>query len=353
MGVTCNLDNKRKEKDTETKNGDDDRNNEGKTNNVAISIGILNKISNSICKINVPNTEGTGFLIEILNKKYLMSNEHVIEKDFIEKNGIIKLTFKEDITKKIILDKNKRFIRDFTDKSIDVTIVEILEEDNIDQNNFLKPDIENIINFKKLMKKKIWIYEFQTEKLSQGEILKIDNYEFAHSASTEPGYSGSPVFLENSETVIAIHKQGSKTKKENYGDFLGPVYDFLIKNKIDENVEKINQLEEEIGKNENKEIIENNGDYYIGQFRNEAKNGKGKEYYKNGQYKYIGNFLNGKYEGLGKYIYKNGMYYLGLWKKGLKSGKGNMYYRDNTIFYGGYFEKDKYLGINKNIEKIN
>ena len=172
MGVTCNLDNKRKEKGTETKNGDDDRNNEGKTNNVAISIGILNKISNSICKINVPNTEGTGFLIEILNKKYLMSNEHVIEKDFIEKNGIIKLTFKEDTTKKIILDKNKRFIRDFTDKGIDVTIVEILEEDNIDLNNFLKPDIENIINFKKLTNKKIWIYEFQTERLSPGEILK-------------------------------------------------------------------------------------------------------------------------------------------------------------------------------------
>ena len=130
MGVTCNLDNKRKEKDTESKNGDDDRNNEGKTINDPISIGIVNKISNLICKINVPNTEGTGFLIEILNKKYLMSNEHVIKKDFIEKNEIIKLTFKEDITKKIILDKNKRFIRDFTDKHIDVTIVEILEEDN-------------------------------------------------------------------------------------------------------------------------------------------------------------------------------------------------------------------------------
>ena len=372
MGASCYGENKKRneiaekneikkteniERDTDTdiiKNNK--RKNESKTKIAAIDVSILNEISKSICKINVGDAEGTGFLIEILKKKYLMTCEHVITKDLIDKNENIEITFNKTIKKNIRLDVTKRFIRALRNngKDIDATIIEILEEDNIDQNSFLEPDLKNINNSNKLLHKKIWIYEIKTQKLSQGEIIKIENNEFVHNATTESGFSGSPVLLENNKKVIGIHKQGSRINEENYGDFLGPVYDFLIENNIeDENIKKINQLEEEIEKNENQELIENNGDYYIGQIINEAKNGKGREYYKNGECKYIGNFVNGKYEGLGKYIYKNGIYYLGFWKKGLKNGKGKVYFRDNTFFYGGYFGKDKYLGNNKIIEKIN
>ena len=50
--------------------------------------------------------------------------------------------------------------------------------------------------------------------------------------------------------------------------------------------------------------------------------GKGIEYYKGGNIKYDGNFINGVYDGDGKYIYNNGNYYIGEWKEGKKHGKG-------------------------------
>ena len=82
------------EKDTDTdiiKN--DKRKNESKTKIAAIDVSLLNEISKSICKINVGDAEGTGFLIEILKKKYLMTCEHVITKDLIDKNENIEITF--------------------------------------------------------------------------------------------------------------------------------------------------------------------------------------------------------------------------------------------------------------------
>ena len=57
-----------------------------------------------------------------------------------------------------------------------------------------------------------------------------------------------------------------------------------------------------------------NGEYYIGEFKNGLSNGKGTQYYSNGKIKYEGDFINHKYEGNGKYIYENGKYYIGQLK---------------------------------------
>lgn len=65
---------------------------------------------------------------------------------------------------------------------------------------------------------------------SEGTIKDINeySYSFSHLCSTESGSSGSPIFLDNSPYVIGIHKQGSK--KENYGNFIGPIVDSLKNN---------------------------------------------------------------------------------------------------------------------------
>ena len=73
------------------------------------------------------------------------------------------------------------------------------------------------------------------------------------------------------------------------------------------------------------------GDYYIGEFKDGLKNGKGTSYYSNGKIKYEGNFLNNKFEGKGKYIFENGDYQIGEWKGGLKNGKGTEYYSNGKI----------------------
>ncbi len=62
---------------------------------------------------------------------------------------------------------------------------------------------------------------------SSGNIIKIEDYELAHNAGTEPGSSGSPIFLIETTKVIGIHKSGDKYIKENYGNFIFPIIKIL------------------------------------------------------------------------------------------------------------------------------
>ena len=84
--------------------------------------------------------------------------------------------------------------------------------------------------------------------------------------------------------------------------------------------------------------------YYIGEFKNDYRYGKEIEYYKNGKIKYKGDFVEGCYEGDEKYIYydyyeyykgellyDDGDYYIGKFKEGRKNGKGIEYYVDGKI----------------------
>ena len=55
-------------------------------------------------------------------------------------------------------------------------------------------------------------------------------------------------------------------------------------------------------------MIEKDGSYYIGEFKNGLKHGKGKEYKKSGDLIYEGDFINGKREGTGKLIHEDKTY---------------------------------------------
>ena len=83
--------------------------------------------------------------------------------------------------------------------------------------------------------------------------------------------------------------------------------------------------------------IYENGEYYIGEFKNDKRNGKGQEFYKNGNLKYEGNFANDCFEGYGKGIYEDGKYYIGEWKNGKQNGKGKEYYKNGNLQYEGNF----------------
>ena len=89
----------------------------------------------------------------------------------------------------------------------------------------------------------------------------------------------------------------------------------------------------------NGKYICENGDYYIGQWKNGLRNGKGKEIYKYGD-SYEGDCVNDKWEGNGKYIWKDGHYYEGQWKNDLRHGKAKEYYADGNIKYDGDFVND-------------
>ena len=178
--------------------------NEIMTNNGILPINPnLYDVCPSICRILYSNKIGSGFLIKLHLKDKplfcLMTNGHVITEEMIKKNDKIDVYYdnqKERI--KITLNKEERFIQNFIDIGLDYTVVEILPNDNVNEKYFLLPNIDyNGDNYKSLNNKKIFIVQFpEGNKLSHssGNIIKIEDYELAHNAGTEPGSSGSPIF---------------------------------------------------------------------------------------------------------------------------------------------------------------
>ena len=145
----------------------------------------------------------------------------MITQDIIN-NNIIHIYYDNEYkVANLKLDENKRYIKSFTDIGLDITIIEILEEDNISKDNFLCFELETMKN--RLINNKIYIFQYvkgKELKNVKGEIKEINKYEFTHSASIEFGSQGSPIFLENSINVIGIHKDSNKDKRENYGYFI-------------------------------------------------------------------------------------------------------------------------------------
>ena len=371
------------------------------------------KVSPSVCKIITNISNGTGFLI-LLNRNNnvffcLMTNEHVITREMVQNEENI--TIKYDCERKqvqINLNNKKRLIRDFIDINIDATIIEILPIDNIEEHYFLLP--ETNIN-KNLINSPIYIPQYPKGInfcYSHGYIIEINNDEITHNSTTKFGSSGSPIFLENSTKVIAIHKQGNIKIKENYGNFLYPIIQELQKNIVNNNYnddkkqeyKKINYDDGKyyIGpvlnglpngkgkmyykngnlfyegdfkqgiKEGNGKIFYEDGEYYDGEFSNDQINGKGKYYYDNGYYEgdlingkrhgkgkyywengkiYEGDWFNNLKEGYGKFIYEDGCYYIGFWFKDNKHGKGKQFYKDGTIQSDIDFVNDKYEGYGR------
>ena len=184
---------------------------------------INTNVSKSICKLKIENgantISGTGFLLKLYIDQeffyYLISNEHVIKQNIINNNIIIYIYYdKENKVTNIKLDTTKRYIKSFIDIGLDITVIEILDEDNISEDYFLYPESNIIIN-NKLINSKIYIIQYVNgEELmnAKGYIKDINKYDYTHLDSTQYSSSGNPIFLENSVYVIGIHKQSDKDK---------------------------------------------------------------------------------------------------------------------------------------------
>ena len=194
----------------------------------------LTNVSRSICKIKIESKLGiiigTGFLLKFnIDQEMfycLISNEHVIKNDIIKNNNNINISYDNEFKyANIKLGNSKRYIKSFIDVGLDITIIEILDEDNISKDYFLYPELESRIN-NKLINNMIYIPQYAGGKdlvNARGKIKEINKYEFTHLANTEKGSSGSPIFLENTTRVIGIHKEGDKLNKVNYGNFIYPI----------------------------------------------------------------------------------------------------------------------------------
>ena len=145
---------------------------------------ILKQMKESICQIQNKNGDGTGFFCKRLDKKLLITNNHVINEEIIKDKKIIKVKLNDNKIKKDI--KIKDF---YTSIEYDTTIIEIEEEENI---NYLEIDDEIFDENIDLSNKSIYIIQYpkygdeQKGAVSYGILNGIsDEYNLKYNCSTE------------------------------------------------------------------------------------------------------------------------------------------------------------------------
>ena len=208
---------------------------------------ILEQMKFSVCKILNVENKGTGFFcnIPLENKfiKVLITNNHVIgDKDLFEGNSI-KLSLNDDkIQIKIVLRSSRKM---FTNKELDITFIEIIEEDLLKYINFLEIDEmiyinEDFIN-EYYCKKQIYTLHYPKSEclnVSYGIFKEKKQEEIYHYCNTEEGSSGGPILLLKTLKVIGIHKASNKAQDLNIGTFIKYAIDQFIhflKKQIQEN----------------------------------------------------------------------------------------------------------------------
>ena len=223
---------------------------------------IIDSLRNSVVRIEVNNIKiFTGFFMKIdLNNKlhnFLLTCNHSIKQEDIDANLLISVYYGKNQKEKHItikLDKNKRIIKTY--EELDVTLIEILTEDNIKSKMFLYPDLnyKNEKKFSQYLNTQIYLAGFPNvpnykgqRHMSSGIIKKIDENEnsFEHSCDTRSGSSGSPIVNSNNQ-VIGIHYGGNKDFTTNYGYFIGAIIDKLnLEKEINMNLKEDMHLEKE------------------------------------------------------------------------------------------------------------
>ena len=99
---------------------------------------ILKQMKYSICMIENKKGNGTGFFCQQLNKKLLITNNHILDEGTIKKDDIIKVSLNDN---KIRV--NLKIIDFYTSLEYDTTIIEINNIDCDNENiNFLEIDNE-------------------------------------------------------------------------------------------------------------------------------------------------------------------------------------------------------------------
>ena len=188
--------------------------------NIKATENILQQMKNCVCKI-YNGKDGTGFFIKIPYKTIIlpviMTNNHVINENDIINNKMITISLNNEEESKIIkIDKDRFF---YTNEDLDVTIIEIKEEeDNI--NNFLELDekINECLNMSNeeisiflkniYSNKSIYTLNYPEGKevvVSYAQPPEILDKKINHKCQTKEGSSGSPILLSHNQKVIGIH----------------------------------------------------------------------------------------------------------------------------------------------------
>ena len=201
---------------------------------------ILKQMRYSICKIENENGDGTGFFCQILNRKLLITNNHVINEEIIKDKNKIKVKLNDGKIKKDLKIKDY-----YTNIEYDTTIIEI--NDNDEKINYLEIDDDIFEESININNKSIYIIQYpkygneQKAAVSYGILNKIqDKYNIIHYCSTDHGSSGSPIIRLSNKKIIGIHKEGVNNNNFNFNRGT------LLKYPINEYLNKKNEIKLEV-----------------------------------------------------------------------------------------------------------
>ena len=193
-----------------------------------VPIDVINKVSKSICKINIDHGSGTGFFMNINSLKYLITANHVLSKDKIDNDIEIEI---HNHKKMKLQFKNRKFL--FYPDPIDITIIEIKKYDKV-YNDIEWLDYDNSfieIGYKIYKEANVFTIEHplgESASCASGRITRIDFYEgisqFYHNITTGLGSSGAPIILLNNNKVIGIHLGKDYNEGFNFGCFIGEIF---------------------------------------------------------------------------------------------------------------------------------
>ena len=241
------------------------------------NVFVIECINEKGCKTGM----GTGFFCKIpFPDVYhllpvLITNNHIIND--MKNNLLIKYNNSYKIIN--MIDFQRRY---YTEKDLyDITIIEMLSEDNINLNSFLEIDEQAEIEKNIIIKKDIYILHCPKGNeilVSPGIIKYIKNNTISHMCTTDYGSSGSPIFNKSNFKIMGVHK-GHK-KKYNQGSLIRkPIEEFIKKNYF-ENINSIEDLDNDSNdsysiinnsiKNDkilNNNLINNNNDEIIIQYK--------------------------------------------------------------------------------------
>ena len=245
---------------------------------------ILEQMKNCVCEV-IGNKIGSGFFCRISYENklipVLITNYHIMDDTFLEKNKHLVISINEKkITKKIAIDKNRKLYSS-KDNEYDVMIIKLKEEDEI--NNYLELD-QNLFNEGSEISYEntsIYILHYTNGNkvsVSYGYGLEKDangDFDFMHKCHTEFGSSGGPILNLSNNKVIGIHKGTIRGAENNIIYNISSLLKFPLMKLNEKKINKENEIKLKI--KINKEDINKN--IYFLDNTNGVKDSKGIKHY--------------------------------------------------------------------------
>ena len=307
------------------------------------------------------------------NNQIVFDNKNVNQNNFYQNNSlfeIIKKHYKSDNIE--VQQINKKEFNEMINS--DINIIKILEEY---EQIFDKYNISFIFDYNNKVEQikfidnnnnaeTYYFGEFNESGIIDGIGIKILSRNQIYKGEFSNGiYNGKGLFIKNKASIFGDWENGEINgnvlyKIEDQFEYIG---NFENNKKNGFGTEKYPD-----GSNYEGNYINNkknglgiytfpNNEYYEGNFEDDLYNGQGQYIWGNNGNKYIGEFKNGKIEGKGTFSYEDGTIFVGNFIEGYKNGEGYIQFPDGKKYFGNWLNGELYgygylLDGNKKIEII-